>query len=164
MRRAVLLAVLFLLSLVITPVRAESFDGSELRVSGGVFPLAFGIVNDELPGETFLFKVALRHQGRNRLAEDGLVAGDRRPDAPELLDPQRVQDQEEMTWSDYRPIPGANVEPAVLSEEDASRIHMPCRRSILTSQRARRTTWKRLSANKALRGCCCHPVLRDACV
>ncbi|GGU32987.1 cellulase family glycosylhydrolase [Lentzea flava] len=37
MRRAVLLTVLFLLSFVITPVRAESFDGSELRVSGGVF-------------------------------------------------------------------------------------------------------------------------------
>jgi len=37
MRRAVLLAVLFLLAVVITPVRAESFEGSELRVSGGVF-------------------------------------------------------------------------------------------------------------------------------
>ncbi len=37
MRRAVLLAVLFLFSVVVTPVRAESFDGSELRVSGGVF-------------------------------------------------------------------------------------------------------------------------------
>ncbi|MFI1817474.1 cellulase family glycosylhydrolase [Lentzea sp. NPDC020367] len=37
MRRAVLLVVLFLFSLVVTPVRAESFDGSELRVSGGVF-------------------------------------------------------------------------------------------------------------------------------
>ncbi|HUQ55724.1 cellulase family glycosylhydrolase [Lentzea sp.] len=36
MRRAVLLTVLFLLSLVVTPARAE-FDGSELRVSGGVF-------------------------------------------------------------------------------------------------------------------------------
>ncbi|USX56080.1 cellulase family glycosylhydrolase [Lentzea sp. HUAS12] len=36
MRRAVLLTVLFLFSLVITPARAE-FDGSELRVSGGVF-------------------------------------------------------------------------------------------------------------------------------
>ena len=37
MRRAVLLAVLFLFSTVISPARAESFDGSELRVSGGVF-------------------------------------------------------------------------------------------------------------------------------
>lgn len=37
MRRAVLLTVLFLLAWVITPVRAESFDGSELRVSDGVF-------------------------------------------------------------------------------------------------------------------------------
>ncbi|MFJ5984697.1 cellulase family glycosylhydrolase [Lentzea sp. NPDC092896] len=37
MRRAVLLVVLFLFSLVVTPVRAESYDGSELRVSGGVF-------------------------------------------------------------------------------------------------------------------------------
>ncbi len=37
MRRSVLLAVLFLLSSVITPARAESFDGTELRVSGGVF-------------------------------------------------------------------------------------------------------------------------------
>lgn len=37
MRRAVLLVVLFLFSVVITPVRAESFDGTELRVSGGVF-------------------------------------------------------------------------------------------------------------------------------
>jgi len=36
MRRAVLLTVLFLFSLVVTPARAE-FDGSELRVSGGVF-------------------------------------------------------------------------------------------------------------------------------
>ncbi|GHH53982.1 cellulase family glycosylhydrolase [Lentzea cavernae] len=36
MRRAVLLVVLFLFSLVVTPARAE-FDGSELRVSGGVF-------------------------------------------------------------------------------------------------------------------------------
>ncbi|MFD4638911.1 cellulase family glycosylhydrolase [Lentzea sp. NPDC058436] len=36
MRRAVLLVVLFLLSLVVTPARAD-FDGSELRVSGGVF-------------------------------------------------------------------------------------------------------------------------------
>jgi hypothetical protein len=37
MRRSVLLAVLFLLSSVTTPARAESFDGTELRVSGGVF-------------------------------------------------------------------------------------------------------------------------------
>ncbi|MFD5826000.1 cellulase family glycosylhydrolase [Lentzea sp. NPDC060358] len=36
MRRAVLLAVLFLFSLVVTPARAD-FDGTELRVSGGVF-------------------------------------------------------------------------------------------------------------------------------
>ncbi|MGI5501318.1 cellulase family glycosylhydrolase [Lentzea sp. CA-135723] len=36
MRRAVLLAVLFLLSLT-TPVRAETFDGTELRVENGVF-------------------------------------------------------------------------------------------------------------------------------
>ncbi|WP_285644245.1 cellulase family glycosylhydrolase [Lentzea sp. NBRC 102530] len=37
MRRAVLLTVLFLLTLVITPARAESFDGTELRVENGVF-------------------------------------------------------------------------------------------------------------------------------
>ncbi|HEX7308021.1 cellulase family glycosylhydrolase [Lentzea sp.] len=36
MRRAVLLTVLFLLALVVTPARAD-FDGTELRVSGGVF-------------------------------------------------------------------------------------------------------------------------------
>jgi hypothetical protein len=26
----------------------------------------------------------------------------------EPLDPQRVRDQQEMTWADYRPIPGMN--------------------------------------------------------
>ncbi|ANZ42376.1 endoglycosylceramidase [Lentzea guizhouensis] len=37
MRRSVLLAVLFLLFSLVTPVHAQSFDGTELRVSGGVF-------------------------------------------------------------------------------------------------------------------------------
>ncbi|MGW4207791.1 cellulase family glycosylhydrolase [Lentzea sp. NPDC004789] len=42
MRRAVLFTVLFLLALVVTPVHAESFDGTELRVSGGVFRDEYG--------------------------------------------------------------------------------------------------------------------------
>lgn len=31
-----------------------------------------------------------------------------RPGPLRPIDPQQVQDQETMTWADYRPIPGAN--------------------------------------------------------
>ena len=27
---------------------------------------------------------------------------------PPAIDPQRVQDQDDMTWADYKPIPGTN--------------------------------------------------------
>ena len=36
--------------------------------------------------------------------QDGASAGP----VPASIDPQRVQDQEQMTWADYRPIPGMN--------------------------------------------------------
>jgi M6 family metalloprotease-like protein len=35
-------------------------------------------------------------------------AGGTPPPLPPPIDPQRVQDQEQMTWADYRPIPGTN--------------------------------------------------------
>ncbi|SEH02277.1 M6 family metalloprotease domain-containing protein [Nonomuraea solani] len=31
-----------------------------------------------------------------------------KPPAPQPIDPQRVQDQQDMTWRDYKPIPGVN--------------------------------------------------------
>jgi M6 family metalloprotease-like protein len=46
------------------------------------------------------------------LASGGFVASGAQapapPGVPAVLDPQRVQDQDEMTWADYRPIPGVN--------------------------------------------------------
>ena len=43
-------------------------------------------------------------------------------DRPSPIDPQRVQDQDTMTWKDYRPIPGANWADATRKGERVFRV------------------------------------------
>ena len=51
------------------------------------------------------------------LTADGARQGKRGPGALPPIDPQRVQDQDLMTWDDYRPIPGRNwADPALKPE------------------------------------------------
>ena len=44
------------------------------------------------------------------------------PGFPEPIDPQVVQDQDEMTWDDYRPIPGESWADPSLTPERGFRI------------------------------------------
>src|SRR4051812_24095347 len=54
------------------------------------------------------------------------------------LDPQRVVDQQEMTWADYRPIPGVNwADPVLTPSKKQFRVALiavdfPNQRSVLT--------------------------------
>ncbi|MEO8077419.1 MAG: peptidase M6, partial [Acidobacteriota bacterium] len=45
-----------------------------------------------------------------------------RPDVPAPIDQQRVQDQQDMTWSDYHPIPGASWADPLRPPERALRV------------------------------------------
>jgi len=50
-------------------------------------------------------------------ARGGMRSDPRLVHAPAPLDPQAVQDQQEMTWADYRPIPGKNwADPALVPQ------------------------------------------------
>ncbi len=47
----------------------------------------------------------------------GITAGTQPAAEIRPLDPQRVQDQQEMTWADYRPIPGVNwADPSLVAQ------------------------------------------------
>ena len=51
------------------------------------------------------------------LVARGLPAGTQPAAEIRPLDPQRVQDQQEMTWADYRPIPGVNwADPSLVAQ------------------------------------------------
>jgi M6 family metalloprotease-like protein len=56
------------------------------------------------------------------VALTALGCGGPEHDPPEPIDPQRVQDQDEMTWDDYRPLPGIDWADPSLTPERRFRI------------------------------------------